>query len=143
MNNDLTRFFARYKLPTFAFREPNKILLDSTDMSFFSKAFSFCLIFYFLLLSWQPCQDFVNENQLHIAKQTERTITKTSGETTEKDDCSPFCACSCCRISIISYHFSLLENQKLSAEAQNFPSDFYETPYLQNDLNGIWRPPRI
>lgn len=112
-------------------------------MRLFSKILCYFLVFYFLLLSWQPCQDFAELGVLtkSLAK-TEKIADDKHEEELLDEDCSPFCACSCCRVSAVSYNFSLAEKRDFSVRIKSFLPDVYENRYFPNDLNAVWRPPR-
>lgn len=86
-------------------------------------------------LSVYPCSD-----GLHCEQEQEMASHNHSED--EKDDCSPFCVCSCCSISInvpsstflFDRHIPLISQKLVSYDSNFYPSGF---------SNSIWQPPRF
>lgn len=100
---------------------------------------SVVLIVYILFLLTQPCQDvFAAPKNINSSAD----IQQTEHEEKEADECSPFCICSCCSLSV-GYHSltSVLEpNPVISIHRTN--STEYCEPHLNNFSDAIWQPPK-
>lgn len=104
----------------------------------------FCLIFsvYLIVLSWQPCQEIVNNAQLHIQFSNNQVEDYHAEDNSSEDNCSPFCICSCCQMSVAYHNFLPQITTEISPQIKEQLISFYENPYLSNNLNSVWRPPK-
>ncbi len=98
------------------------------------------LLFYILALFMVPCGDTNN---------TCGTLSKFADETTHRhsndsdDYCTPFCQCTCCSISVVSFNFEIPElgvlTQIFSREKVIIP-DF---KFISQYSDSIWQPPKF
>ncbi|WP_425474802.1 DUF6660 family protein [Niabella insulamsoli] len=103
------------------------------------RAVAFILLCYLSALLTLPCSD--QSNRCDNTNSTAQASPHRHSQ--DKDDnCTPFCHCSCCSISIATYHFRSLDFKVLPPEcAHDQPAlraDFVLDPYVGN----IWQPPR-
>lgn len=103
------------------------------------KPISFVLIFYILFLLVQPCQDVFAAPRNAIAS---ADIKQTDQEEKESDECSPFCICSCCSLSVGYHSLTSVAEPKPTAFLRRINSTEYCEPYLNNFSNAIWQPPK-
>lgn len=105
------------------------------------KIFCFTFIVYIVVLSVQPCQDFlaafddgdkVNAEVAHVSELPAE----------EADDCSPFCICSCCSHAVADRCvFRSIAADTVIATTELKPNT-YRNPYTNGFHTSIWQPPK-
>jgi hypothetical protein len=100
------------------------------------------LSIYLVALASMPCTDTdVNS----AAYETIAHKSGHEGHSHEKDNdsCSPFCACNCCGVQILSYFPTISYDFPLISSVIKTKEPFYK-PVLASDFCGsIWQPPQI
>ena len=87
-----------------------------------------------LAITVAPCSDF------HESKNTERTEKHNHSEDEHHDDCSPFCVCDCCSISVVNSEMIVELEEKTSKSIVYFHYSFdYSFDYYFN----VWNPPKF
>jgi hypothetical protein len=107
------------------------------------KAISFILTFYVIVLLTQPCQDVFAlpreaDSQTNVVALTDEP----DDSDCEDENCSPFCICSCCSLSVIHCTFT----NAVTLEATSNPDADgvirYTNPYSNAYQSSIWQPPK-
>lgn len=97
--------------------------------------------FYLMVLTSLPCTDGSNQCNDNRPK---TDSAQTHGHNQDSDDnCSPFCNCNCCSVSIFSYDFSPFEIKQ--------PRIVYISPIITlrdyklipSYYGSIWNPPKF
>lgn len=108
------------------------------------RIFGFIFTAYILALSLQPCQEW------NIPAETPGGINAVysrsdhvSGIKTEEDDCSPFCVCSCCYVSVADRYFPFALPKEAAAVPETTLSADYQNPNLDAHVTPIWQPPKF
>jgi hypothetical protein len=100
------------------------------------------LILYVLVLLTVPCQDaFPRVNP----STTDSAIAKSelpSNQQSSQDECSPFCTCSCCSVSIVHQDISSLFASESAAVISESRILGHRNPYIKNHHSSIWQPPK-
>lgn len=96
-----------------------------------------------MLMLTQPCQDVFADVNDCDEKDRQVVHLDSSPETDPgPDECSPFCICSCCSLTVIDRSFSF----SISADAKSAPVTKalaeYTNPYTKVHQNSIWQPPK-
>lgn len=95
------------------------------------------LSIFMLLLSMAPCTDEImgcEDEIVHL----EESKANCEGES-EEDDCRAFCACSCCKVPLVSFTFEI---ERPSSIYKPFNLMIYDLA-LNTLVQEIWQPPRI
>lgn len=107
------------------------------------KVFCFSFIVYIVLLLTQPCQDFAaTANDSVYNKSPYSQQQKPSNHNSQSDECSPFCICSCCSLSVVEHSVSftltsVLKSVEIKANLAN-----YTNPNSETLQTSIWQPPK-
>ncbi|MET7001448.1 DUF6660 family protein [Chitinophaga defluvii] len=104
------------------------------------KWFALTLVFYLSALLLVPCSDAINRCE----RGTPTSQRESHNHSQDKNDnCTPFCHCNCCSVSMATYNFNLPElniplpafsGQKVALRDFHFTSRY---------VGNIWQPPRI
>ncbi len=103
------------------------------------KTFAITLSLYILVLSFVPCGDGRECNEIEEVK-----ISASSDHDHHKHDeenCTPFCICSCCGTSMISLNIPEILSEIEQVYVIDFPV-YIESP-LSVTYFHIWQPPKI
>lgn len=106
----------------------------------------FCFIFtaYVLALSLQPCQEWsVSAEASGALNDVYSQSEHVNGIETEADDCSPFCVCSCCYVSVADRYFPYAPPKEAAAVPETTLSADYQNPNLDAHVTPIWQPPKF
>jgi hypothetical protein len=107
------------------------------------KVVSFLFIAYLFFLLTQPCQDMAARVVDCSASAVAVTHIDRSDDTQRgSDDCSPFCFCSCCGLSV-THHYSTADFlTTIAVRSNRAVSRDYQNPYLNSFQDSIWQPPK-
>jgi len=92
-----------------------------------------------LLLSCSPCADsdeLVTGNAISLTAQQDK-----NSHEHEKEDCSPFCTCSCCGRSVICHFNAAMPGANIVLQTQRH-SFSYTQPVVSLNTGNIFQPPR-
>lgn len=111
------------------------------------KAFCLILSFYILLLSFQPCDEMtanleLQENKLSFQTQIQEN-SHSEGQEENKENCSPFCICSCCHFLTVYQFNSPSVSDKTVSSIISRPNFSYQNPYTKDYKTSIWQPPKF
>lgn len=95
------------------------------------------LSIFMLILSMAPCTDEIISCEDEIVH-LEESNADCEGES-EEDDCQAFCACSCCKVPLVSITFGI---DRPSSTYKPFNLGIYDLA-LNTLVQEIWQPPRI
>jgi hypothetical protein len=89
-------------------------------------------------LSFMPCADIgeCNEKQT-IAESVEYGHEKHHHD---KENCSPFCSCACCAITVCFQQLVQYKIATITFPLKNYP--LYDLTYNSQSTANIWQPPR-
>ncbi|WP_460474266.1 DUF6660 family protein [Emticicia fontis] len=108
------------------------------------KILQFILSMYILTLSFLPCGDVEDCNEVGNVP----VIFSQSSHSEHQDDaefCSPFCICTCCGTNI-SYNFHipfLASEDQPYVFTQNLRVAYKNDSSLSNFFGNIWQPPKL
>lgn len=95
-----------------------------------------------LSLSFVACSDgIVVDNNTAVAQQTYDQESKEHSHSEESDDCSPFCSCQCCQVTVDffpSYGFTLIPEKNISQRISTYHNDI-----SQETLESLYHPPIV
>lgn len=101
------------------------------------KFFACILSVYVLTLTIIPCVDVCQNKYI---QNVELSKSASDSQHPNADQCSPFCTCTCCTLSIVfqdcSIQFSCLPIYKEHQTA-------YKSSYISSLHSSIWQPPKI
>jgi len=102
------------------------------------KILAFFLSFYILTLTCIPCTDQDMNSTDHL--QIHLTNSGSAEHAEHQDNCSPFCTCSCCNVSMeAAVGYFLTSEVRLVHELE-----FFFRPEFHSDIIlSIWEPPEI
>jgi hypothetical protein len=107
------------------------------------RAFSFIFIIYIVFLVTQPCQDMISP--IDNAGSGETVIANIQNDSDDhevEEECSPFCACSCCIHAVARQRISTESSLRLEFIGHNASSVDYDACYSKAHQNSIWQPPK-
>lgn len=109
----------------------------SFDLSLFPmKLIAFILSIFIFTLSVTPCSDGKTCDDINNAEMPHHDHSED-----KKDDCSPFCVCTCCGSSFLE---SEIETKPILSKAPFFKFDFhYSFSYFFSYNDKIWHPPTL
>lgn len=84
-----------------------------------------------------PCNDTFTFGKTLQKEQIRKADNEASHQ---KDDCSPFCSCNCCSISVLAQTLSIFEILQFYSWSESF------TPYKSSKSTysqAIWQPPKL
>jgi hypothetical protein len=105
------------------------------------KAVSFSAIIYFLFLLTQPCQDVFARPLESSTIST--SITEPLETESGSDECSPFCICSCCSISVAYQPLVTASSIESSVQASRETTVEYSGVNAETFTGSIWQPPKF
>jgi len=106
------------------------------------KHLSGILSLYLLVIALLPCVDEGFSSEELLGQQSELIDSEHEHDESTKDHCSPFCACSCCQITIrppASFSMFLGYPPMLGREIPQMYSHLHGLI----DVDKIWQPPRL
>lgn len=101
---------------------------------------AFFLAFIVLALSCMPCADSAYAMGASRQTTTNVKVPKQDTNSEHKDDCSPFCQCTCCAGFLVSTVFSTFKSLPFQSE-KHFAS-FLPADIIEMSLP-IWQPPQL
>lgn len=107
------------------------------------RIFCFIFIIQVVALLTQPCEEiFPNVlGNVYNTAQVSRLDDRTPAET-QRDECSPFCICSCCSHPMATQTFSFAVTTQAKQKPEPTPLAEYTNPYSANHSESIWQPPK-
>jgi hypothetical protein len=90
-----------------------------------------------LTLSFMPCLDSASE--MSSKAKTELSKSNSQGDKDHKDDCSPFCHCSCCAGFSINHVITSADKPEIVC---NKDVDSYMSENIIKVSFSVWQPPR-
>lgn len=96
--------------------------------------------FYLMVLTSLPCSDASNQ-----CEDTPKIETAQSHDHNQDSDdaCSPLCYCSCCSVTIATYHFQAFEIRKPKVAVITKKIIFRDYTLTSNYYGSIWHPPKF
>lgn len=100
------------------------------------------LVVYLLALSLVPCSDPSGRCDDMAPEVAEASGSHHHHDGGGNDHCSPFCACTCCGISVVvsEYSFPALEPPLQLNSSQEVV--IHDSSFVSTYLGNIWEPPR-
>jgi len=100
------------------------------------------LSIYLVALASMPCADMNENSAAHDAIAHESNH---GGHSHDKDNdlCSPFCACNCCGVQIMSYFPTISYDFPLVSAVIKTKEPFYRSVFASDFFGSIWQPPQI
>lgn len=97
--------------------------------------------FYLMVLAALPCSDASNQCEDTVPKI--ETAQAHEHNQDSDDNCSPFCYCSCCSVSIGSFNFKPFEikQPKVAFSTKKFTIRDYNL--ISRYQGNIWKPPKF
>ncbi|MGF7028751.1 MULTISPECIES: DUF6660 family protein [Sphingobacterium] len=98
------------------------------------------ILFYFLGLFLVPCSDA--QNICETPKELSIEIAHSHNQDTD-DNCTPFCQCECCSVTVVSFNFEL---PGFVIPIQTFSSKkviIRDSNFLSRYAGSIWQPPKF
>lgn len=106
------------------------------------RVFRLSFILYIVILLTQPCQDLALTAEDSVSNSTFSQQHEQSNQMPQSDECSPFCICSCCSLSVVDHSVSFTVTTVMkSVETKAYLSD-YTSPYTATLPTSIWQPPK-
>lgn len=105
---------------------------------------TYIFVAYLLVLSVQPCRDSLLpiDNKGHTIQKVAH-LDQQSQDTDSHDECSPFCACSCCGSNTVpTIAYSLTASFVTEPELVLGEFSLYTSPYKSHLTYSIWQPPK-
>ena len=97
--------------------------------------------FYLMALSCFPCSDANNQC---VDTSSKIAIPQTHAHNRDNDDnCSPFCYCSCCSVSIASYQFKPFEIEQPKVAFITEKITFRDYTLISIYYGSVWHPPKF
>ena len=88
-----------------------------------------------------PCADRVECNDL--AKTEINTTENHKDHNHQTENCSPFCICTCCGISVTKYSPTNFTFKKINYFPLLKHYSFYKFNYSSIEVCNIWQPPKL
>ena len=101
------------------------------------KFFVSILAIYLLALSIVPCPDMSIEHAGHKVGHMQNAA---NDQANAADQCSPFCACSCCVSPMVHQAYVIIVSS-LSFSHYHYPK--YHSFFFSTPLKAIWQPPKL
>jgi len=98
------------------------------------------LVIYFAALFVAPCSD---ANNVCAEIKSPSKELKHSHNQDRDDNCSPFCYCACCSVSITSFKFNIPEFNIPLKEFKAKKVGIRDCFFVSNYSGNIWQPPRF
>ena len=102
--------------------------------------FAFIMASLVMALSILPCADAANEKKANNSQSSLVLHQDYKNDQKKKDNCTPFCTCSCCSFS--SY-FSPLSKSQGTKIFQAEKYSFYDVAFNAEVHYSIWQPPKL
>lgn len=96
---------------------------------------------YLLFLSALPCADRIECND--VAKTEITTTENHQDHKHETENCSPFCICACCGISVTQFNPTVFTSKKVIYFPLQKNYSYYKLNYSSIDFCNIWQPPKL
>jgi hypothetical protein len=93
---------------------------------------------YFLGLNVLPCSDVAESQQ--VVEHTE--LSQDLEHEDHEDFCSPFCQCSCCSISVITYVMNSIDLES-NPTIEILTVSFYKNPQYDVYQGSLLQPPQL
>lgn len=107
------------------------------------RVFCFSFIVYLMLLLTQPCQDLASMVNDCADKNTQTAhVESTSKNNPKADECSPFCICSCCSLSVADRSVAVIVSSDVKNASISSTLAVYANPYSKAHQNSVWQPPK-
>lgn len=107
------------------------------------KPTSLAIIVYLIFLLTQPCQDvFASARETAPGDTFVAAVGETTETESESDECSPFCICSCCSISVAYHSFVTVNSVSRPAEIHRTVRVEYRGLDSKSFSGSIWQPPK-
>lgn len=107
------------------------------------RIFCFSFIVYLVILLTQPCQDLIAKFDECSKQDTQIAHTeKQSDPFPQSDDCSPFCFCSCCSLSVANRSSAIAATARIEPVAILTATSEYRSPNTATYHDSIWQPPK-
>jgi hypothetical protein len=103
------------------------------------KWIGFLMSVYMLALSFFPCGDVSEcdvQRLVSISAASDHQHHSHSGE-----QCTPFCTCSCCAVSVVLKQVSPFELRPFKHISPSY--SFYRPSHCEEISVGIWQPPKL
>jgi len=101
------------------------------------KLFTILFSMYVLALSFAPCADELECNEIYPTESSH------SKHTHEKENCTPFCICACCGQHVVNkFNYFTPQNKIKTAVIEEYKVIVNQTFISQFNAN-IWQPPKI
>lgn len=120
--------------------------LKNTNLTIFSlillilKLINIILFFYLISLLGMPCRDFERCNA--ILPCVDQSAQDQHKHTTDNENCSPFCTCTCCGSQVYTYpSFNYFDNKFYTQS--NKVTEIYQFSFPSDFCSNIWQPPKI
>ncbi|WP_223705654.1 DUF6660 family protein [Flavobacterium potami] len=96
---------------------------------------------YLMALSNMPCADMEVNSAMH--KTAQFASEDNHSHDKENDLCSPFCACNCCGIQVLSYQTPITFEFSKADPLILSPLPSYNSVFVSNFYGSIWQPPQL
>lgn len=97
--------------------------------------------FYLMVLTSLPCSDAKNQCEDTVPKI--ETAQSHDHNKDSHDSCSPFCYCSCCSVSIVSYDFKPFEIRQPKVAFLSEKITLRDCSLISYYYGNIWQPPKL
>lgn len=99
------------------------------------------LSIYLMALSNMPCADMEVNSAMH--KTAQFSSEENHSHDKENDLCSPFCACNCCGVQILSYQTPITFEFPKACNPISIQLPSYNSLLASNFYGSIWQPPQL
>jgi len=94
-----------------------------------------------MALSNMPCADMEVNSAMH--KTAQFSSEENHSHDKENDLCSPFCACNCCGVQILSYQTPITFEFPKACNPISIQLPSYNSLLASNFYGSIWQPPQL
>ena len=95
---------------------------------------------YLIGLSILPCADLEITSTVNASQFLSE---ENHSHDKENDMCSPFCACSCCGVQVLSYHPHIVFEFPVELFSTSLLAPNYKSVFASSFFGSIWQPPQI
>ncbi|MDR7212602.1 hypothetical protein J2W48_004567 [Flavobacterium piscis] len=88
-----------------------------------------------------PCADMEASGPTH--KTSQFSSEENHSHDKQTDLCSPFCACNCCGVQVLSYHHNVVFEFPVRFFSISLAVPNYKSVFASNFYGSIWQPPQI
>lgn len=96
---------------------------------------------YLMALSNMPCADLEVNSAMH--KSAQFSSEENHSHDKANDLCSPFCACNCCGVQVLTYQTSVSYEFPTAYTKISIALPSYHSIFASNFYGSIWQPPQI